>query len=584
MWRMTLTYNGDTNVSNIDSLPQGFESMGYTIKANEKNNNIREFTEKLGFTETTRTWIKSKIAADGLDIIIECLIEYLNDFTWTTLIDGILNIDADSYSEDEFFLKLNVSDSSFNTKLNDRQENEIDYNSKYSIGGLETLGFTNDFTDLVLTGSDGAGGYETTTVKCVLLFELFTKLFQKITDYGHMLFKSTLFGRTDLSSNGFNVSYDYAVDGDLSLLLVSKGLLISGILPNANDSKVAGKTDLVLQFEQLFNDLDSKEPLGMAVEWESGLPYIIIERLSYFFKNKQYSFVLTKNEVSNISKTLIKKFFNNKISAKSPSISKDNTEGLSDYTGESSYTSPLESFNNSYELNSKYSISPADIERARKNPVSGRTTDKENFDTDEIIFFIDAYRDGAILKSRDNVEGFQDVSGVYGTAPLYTNLRIRPTANIERHKRWWGIGLQKNEGEYLKFQKSEGLSKVVSQETGSTVIITDNANILISNLNPLLTGYEYNMLINLSPERLIEFQEYPYHFLKFWDEINQQWAYGWKRKFSTNPVDGSDTNLQLWEPVDVTTLLGGYLEFMDSSKGNIEFMDSSKGEIELMAS
>jgi len=577
MWRMVLTYDSDSLTININDLPRGFGQMGYKLKVNPTNNVIREFTEEFGFTETSRTWIKSKIAADGLDIIIECSIEYFENSEWKILIDGIINLEG--HNEERFFINANVSDSSFNTKLNDRSKLEIDYNSKYSLGGLETLGFLSDFFDLSLTGSDGAGGYEATSIKVIPPFELVTKLLQKITDFGHDLLKSSILGRTNLSSNGFNASYDYAVNGDLSLVMFSKGLLISGILPNENNSKVSGKTDFVTNFDYIFQVLNLIQPLGMAVEYIDGLPYIIIEELSYFFKNKQYSFVLEKGDISDIRKKPISEFFNNIYEVGYTKFSKDNEEGLSDYSGKVSYTSPLINFSNTQSIISNFSASPADIERARANPVSGRSKDTEAFDTDEAIFVIDAYYDGATLKSRDNIEGWQSVvTGIYGAAPLYTNLRIRPTQCIYNRGRWIKTSLLHNTGEYLKFQGAENLSKVSSQLTGSTIVVTDNTNIAIDDLAPdtavLLSGMQIDLNASLSPGNFAEIRDYPGYYLKYWSEIDDDYNYIWLRETSINPTDGSDFNIMGWEPRSITALEPTYMEFEDESD-YIEFEDES---------
>lgn len=586
MYRFLLEYNSDQLIldQNNNTAPRGWRNIGYTIQLDDLRTISAEFSEKLGFNKAARTWIKSKIASDGLDISISCLFQRKINHQWTTLITSKVNIF--DYEEDQFFLEANLEDSDFRTKFRMRKDNEIDYNSQSSIDGTLLPGFTEEFVEIELAQpGDPIPGY--TTVKAAYPFEIFTKLLQKMTDSSHMCLKSSILGRNNLTDNGF--SQNYAVNGDLSYVMISKGLLVSGVEPNANDSKVSGKTDLVLQFQKLFDTFRAIEPLGIGIETIGGTDYFVIEKLDYFYKNAQYTFDIGRYQISELSKRVIPQFFNSKVEAGFLSKKQDNQHGLGDFTGKVEYTTPLKNFKGSYSLMGQYSISPSDIETARANPVSGRSDD-DKIDTDEAIFLIDCYEDSGTIYSRDNDEGFQSaVTGVYGTDPIFTNLRIRPTQCIYNHGRWIKTGLQNNSGDSLIYQKNEQLSKAVSQISGDNNIVTDNANIPVNNLSddvggPILSGYEFEFFAPLTISRLQEIQADNYRFVKFWNYIDKEWAYGWIKNVSTNPTDGGRTNWRVWQPISVTALTGGYIQFMNSSKGNIQFMDSSKGSIEFMAS
>lgn len=586
MWRFLLSYNGDELIldPNNNTAPRGWGEMGYTIQIDDLRTIQAEFSEKLGFNKAARTWIKEKIASDGLDISILCYFQRKTNYIWETIISGKLNVS--DYLEDQFFLDVNVEDSDFKTKFRMRKNNETDYNWGWSIDGSLLPGFTEEFVEIELAQpGDPIPGH--TTVKAVYPFEAFTKMLQKITDSAYMCLKSSILGRNNLTDNGF--SENYAVNGDLSYVMISKGLLISQVDPNANDSKVSGKTDLVLQFEKIFNTFNAIKPLGIGVETINGINYFVIEKLDYFYKNSQYTFEIGRNEISELTKRNISEFFNSKIESGFVETKKDNDYGLGDFTGKVEYTSPLKNFKGSYSNIGDYSISPADIETARANPVSGRSSD-EKFDTDEAIFLIDCYEDSGTIYSRDNDEGFISVSGVYGTDPIYTNLRLRPTQCIYNHGRWIKTGLQNNSGENLMTNSPlAGLSKVVSKLSGQSNKITDNANISIDSLDedsgsPILSGYEFEFSAPLTIARIQEIQNDNFRFIKFWNYIDKQWDYGWIKRVSNTPTDGGKTNWLVWQPISVTLLSGGYMQFMDSSKGYIEFMDSSKGYIEFMAS
>ena len=278
--------------------------------------------------------------------------------------------------------------------------------------------------------------------------------------------------------------------------------------PNGTITKVVGKSDINASLNEILTFFDTIRPIGIGIETISGTKYVIIEELDYFYSNSQYTEIVTKGDVTDIVRELNQELFYSKISNAFSIISNDSDLGLSDYSGKVEYTSPLNNFNNSYDKTSIISISPADIERARANPVSGRGADNNELDTDDAIFMIDCYRDGATITSRDQIEGWTsvDTSSIYGTNKLYTNLRLRPTANIYNHGRWIKIGLQYNDGEVLRIQNSQKLSKAKTQWGGDSFEIEDGANISIDDFRePLITGYKYTMKINASSSFLVEF-------------------------------------------------------------------------------
>jgi surface protein len=109
--------------------------------------------------------------------------------------------------------------------------------------------------------------YPDTTCKFMLPWEAFLRMCQKITGRNDCL-RSTLFGRTDGEVK------TYGTDGDGAFYALTTSKLMRGFPINGNPINA----DLM----SIFKGYDKLLLLGLGVVYESGVPYVVIERLEHF--------------------------------------------------------------------------------------------------------------------------------------------------------------------------------------------------------------------------------------------------------------------------------------------------------------
>lgn len=553
--------------------PMGIDTLQQALSRNTTYDGfIREFTASLMFTKTVQTWLRGIIDTYGLQSEVQVTIQEYNSnqVSYDLIFTGILNLS--SYKEVELYFDCNLEDSSFSRDIKNRENQNIDYNSGTSLDGTLLPGFIDEFFELKLYGNSGSyindqgstvNISETTTISALFPFELFTKVIQKLTNSDYEVFKSSLFGRTNLTSNGF--TRDYAVNGELAYRMITHGLLIRGWDENGTGAKQEGFVDLVVQFKELFTSYHKQIPLGMGIESETQADgtirkYVVIEKKEYFYQNAQYSFILGPESIDKFERVVAEEFYYNSIEAGYDKFTIDSRFGSGEFNNISEYSTPLSVFRNKLELLINYRADGAGIEELRWHPKNPLIEDQEEVDGENDIFFIDAFVDSlGELRSTDasSAAGFQSVSGVYGEDPLYYNLKARPSVAVNKWGKWIKVGLQFNELDVLSFQKSEKLSKVSTLLTGETTPIVDGEDINISDLeDPILTGYIIKFFGPLPTSYIQEIQNNPYLIFQFWDPTKEDWGYGFLREVSITPIT-SETNYALYEISNPALLPGG---------------------------
>lgn len=571
--------------------PRGWDNEQLTIRENDDYVGFfREFSGTLGFVKDIKTWIRNIISTYGVEskVTITRYEKTWYSFSWTVTDTAILNLS--NYKEDIYFINLNYEDNSVSQNLKNFEQTEIKYNSIYSLNGSVLPGNTNNFMTIRLYGLTTGGYSAYTDIYGVPPFEVFNRLWQKISNQTINCFRSLLFGRNNLTSNGF--SGDYASNGYFAYWMITNGRLIRGTDPNNTDEEgVIGKTDLIIAFKKLYDYFNKKKPLCLTIEEEtiSGVVYyyLRIEERSYAYKNSLYSFSITSDRVDKLEVSPDPKYFFNKIKA-GCRTQNNNDFGLTEFNGVAEYTTPITVFSNELNLVTEYNSAGSIIESLRRLPITGTETEKNEFD--ETVFIIDCYLDGSTIKSRNDSSlptGFTTISGIYpatgtiGTDIFNTNLRARAAQAITNWLSWINVGLQKLTGSYVRFQKSEGLSKVTTLVSGDTDNVVDGANMAVDDFPAAkITGNQYNLYTHLTASERAEMKANPYKLLPVWNYILKDYAYIWPKEYSSTPLF-FDTNLRGEESVDIGTLTGGYVEYADQATWgeNIELCNGTYLEL-----
>ena len=554
-----------TKTISSDALPapRGWDDEQFTITRNQTYDGLmRQFSASLGWIEEVKTWLRSIIDTYGLKSIVDITKYFYNTSTFEKeqINKGVLNFE--SYREDEFFFDVNYEDSNYVTWIKNRENESILYNvgtPGYSLDGTTLPGYTSAFTNVTLYGV----AFASTVVKMAYPFEVINRILQRIMNIDYNPLRSEIFGRTNLTSNGF--SSNYVGNGYFSYFMITKGLIIRGTDINLDGGSGAdGKTNLNIAFKKIFEFFDKKKRLGMGTEVETGgdgieRTYIRIEEKSYFYQDALYSFTVTPDNIAELSREPAEEYLYSNIRAGQTTFSKDEDLGLTEYVNEVQYSTPVGEFGGELDLSTEYRADGTTIEKLRTNPIGAG--DQDEIEGDENIFIIDCYLDGATIKSRNDSilpDGFSSISGIYGTNPLYTNLRLRGSQSIYDSGKWIKPGMALYTSDVLRFQDAKQLSKVVTQLSGSTQIVTDNEDINISDLEDgKIQPYKIRFLSILTTSQIQEIIDNPYKLVKYWDYISSAYKYGWILEVSSDLVD-KETNYELIEAIDIDDLEGAY--------------------------
>jgi hypothetical protein len=271
--------------------PRGWADEQLTIKENEFYvGNFREYSGAFGFVKEINDWLLNIILTFGVESVVKFFryVKLSDDPNWVLTDESLLNLS--NFKADINFLEINAEDNSAQKNIKNYESTPIKYNSIYSLDGSALPGNVLNFQIIRLNGLTTGEFSAYTDIIGVLPFELFNRVLQKITNQNYNMFRSSLFGRTNLVDNGFDSNYP--VNGYFAYMAVTNGWLIRGASPNNTDEEgIEGRVDLITEFKNLYAFFNSKKPIGMGIETEivSGETryFLRIEERNYFYKSEQ---------------------------------------------------------------------------------------------------------------------------------------------------------------------------------------------------------------------------------------------------------------------------------------------------------
>jgi hypothetical protein len=334
------------------------------------------------------------------------------------------------------------------------------------------------------------------TIQSILYHEAFDRVVTILTGTSGR-FKSDFFGRTDIG---------YAVDGVIGALVT--GRFIRDVYDVNNTFTVS--------LESMFNSFKSIYCLGMAVELIDGVEMLVVEPISYFFKDSILLDISNRIDPETITKEYYPELAYNRISVGYNSFEYLQIGGIYEFNTTSRYTTIIKPVDKELNLISPFRSDMSGIIQLLKETVQNKDVTGEGD-----IYVIDTIRDGSSLVARTS-EDF-DQSDDLGNRDVLLNLDITPARNIRR----WGAYLRGFLDKYLTseliWQTSDKNTKLVSTETGQSTI-TENSDILVSDLDtplwhPEIVQFEVPALendidiIKLNPYGLIKYTATDYGWI-----------------------------------------------------------------------
>lgn len=310
-----------------------------------------------------------------------------------------------------------------------------------------------------------------TDCNVMLTWEFLLRLCQKVTGVNDCL-RSNFFGRTD------GEVHTYASDGEGSLYGISNVKQLRGFPIASNPIR----SSLMHAFRQL----DSIFLLGLGITYESGTPYISIEKLSDFMDNDTVLFTVNALDPGIEWESAISYIWGT-VKCGYKNFKNDETATLASPHSPRQYIIPYlnQAVNAEYNIQAEIIASPHLIENLR---TLYKYADDNLKDTnyDENLIILSLKRDGAGGYEMKYDSDFDSITGIPTitdkVTPLYNN-DITPARNIRRHAPLLQAGLAKriiNDGsfnEYLRFESGEGNLSVITDKAGEAYTIEEDQNL-----------------------------------------------------------------------------------------------------------
>ena len=526
MLRYTLTYEGKEDlILTRSDLPVNADQFKYTLtRSNTYYSVLRSFTISDKFWGRGKIWIDEVFELTGWASEIGVKVEMYDGvlMQWLPIIEnGIVNLSK--IRQSELYTEVNFEDGSFEQKVMNYNDTEINYYATEDIEGNPIATSEVNTVLLVLRGLVN-GVVQTFEKQAVKPFNAFQRVLQAITGKPEPLFS------TELKTGLF------------STVLLANGRMIRGI----------ENTSISFSLKDLFTSFNSFGCLGMGFESIEGQKQVIIEGRSYFFNQ---TVIATIDQLNDLEYEIADELMYNQINVGYSKTAKSESEnGLSDFNRKINYTSPAKQFTKKIDIISTYSASGTDIESLR---VKGFTDDSD--DRDDNIFLVDTFidPDTGNYTSRQT-EGFLELDGVYENYELKTNARLSPARMLYQWGSWLSVCLKYFKEKKLKYNSQSLLSQLRTRFGVEEYTILDGSDIAISELaQPYLSGRVIKFNCTFDASTMSSIISNPNGLIKYYDYIKKDYNFAYIKELSMTAVDKKH-NVELWEAttIDETEISG----------------------------
>lgn len=305
-----------------------------------------------------------------------------------------------------------------------------------------------------------------TTAEVMLPWEYFLRICQKITGRNDCL-RSPLFGRTD------GEVYTYSEDGEQSLCAITNVKQVR--------SFPLSKGPIKSSLREGYKVYDALFMLGLGITYESGVPYILIDKLENFYDSGTIVMTLSAedpginwepalNYVWGTVKSGFRNFKNkSNFTLNSPHSTREYSISGLDHLISKQYNAECEAI-----------LSGHLIEDFREQ--SYLTASKKDLDSlDEKLVIIHVKRSEGGGFERVKAENFNNVTNLDNSSTQY-NLELTPARVLMNHAPMLLAGLNRSIGssgqnQFLKFQSGEANTDVTTQLTGESATIEEGGDI-----------------------------------------------------------------------------------------------------------
>lgn len=303
--------------------------------------------------------------------------------------------------------------------------------------------------------------YQTTTITGMLVWEYLLRICQKITGRNDCL-RSPLFGRTD------GEVYTYSEDGDWSMLLISSVYLLRGY-PIAS-------FPLQDTLRDAFHELDCMFSIALGITYESGVPYIKIDREKNFYDSDTVVMTLSAKDPGIEWEPSINHIWGTVKSGFRNFEEKDTgTLGTTHSTRQYSIAGLDEVIGREYNIESEWIASTHLIEALRRKRYNTNATKDEDFNKKKVVLHVK--RDGGGGYELVLDENFASVSAFDNSDTAY-NLHLTPARLTMNHAPLLLSGILRTlnssgDKSFLKYQSGTGKTSVTTRIDGDGGVLNE---------------------------------------------------------------------------------------------------------------
>jgi len=434
-----------------------------------------------------RIYIKSWIYTTGSPTP-EWLINYsLDGITGTQ----VINIDEDSVSNIVYYT-LAPGDSVY-FKMNAGASDTIKVGSVSA--NLEAVDVDIDIRKYI---------YNTFSIRQVFLpHEVLNRLLQKTTNPLAVL-DSDIIGR---------ISLGYGSDGEFAYHSLCSGYML-------RDFSLTQKP-FSLSVREFFKSLNDITPIGLWYnetlnKWE-------LNPIENYYKN---TVIITLGEVKDFERSVDERYFFNSIKAGyNNQISYEN-KGINNFNCNFEFSNNITTVKNVKNLQSNFRADDYGIQYTIQN--SDKTKESNS---DNNIFWVVLDSGLKTIQGSD----FVSVTGLFNWASRF-NFGITPKRNLLRHGLELAVTFWKETTGKIKYQKSQYNQTLSTQATGEPSLISELADIDLSDLpEPLYHPEVYNFKAPVTADQIAQLMTDPHGIVKFY-YLGVEYQ-GYIMEVSTEPID-----------------------------------------------
>jgi hypothetical protein len=497
MLKYILTYNDDSiELRGIDS-PSNVDGFTMAFTRDERFGTVlRSYTISEKFTLTGKTWIKNIIDRYGwsAEIDAEVLMWDAAQFRYITVIEnGRINLAK--FIENETTIEVNIEQGSFQSKILNRIDNEVNIKSNVAFDGTYLSGYTLNVENIVLYDALG----EEHIIKGVRLWRVFEFLIRIITGENEPL---------DADKNDF-------IKNDLRF--ITTGKLIRGY-----DS-----AEITVSMQDLFDTINAQSCIGMGFDGNK----VYFDRLKTFYPT---AITAEINNIQDLEYTFdTDALWTKLIIGYSNFNKKENKYGQSEWNVKSTYTNGIAHFNKTKNIVAKYRADGTAIETLRE---LGATEKSDPLDNE--IFILDClYNEDERLVNR-RTDGLTSFSGIFNNYTLFTNMLLSPARMLKAWGAFVGIPFKYNTSQPLTIQQTETLTTLATKRNDETEEVIDGVNVEAVTLeSPFLSGRIIKFNCEFDAQTLVLISDNPNGLIKYYDNINKLTNFGFIKEIQIQPID-----------------------------------------------